>query len=298
MRFIKNPDKERELLENCISKYGYVPDHNFDWLMYCADEGEPRAAVWDEEYLVWCYQNKNEWIVVSDPIVPKGKQGEILGELAANIFSAGASKIRFLDLREGPRHIVRSLHPDGYGFDYEIVWPVVDMNLFDPKLAGGHLKSIRNALNKFNREHSVKITPTDGVDKKDLHGIVERWLDNRTRAGIEELVPKRYHNMIDGNFRGTKSARVMVVNGQPVGFNAGWETPNADKEWAAAIGIHDFSVKDLGISLLVEDLEWIKSAGYKTCDLEGSDPEPLKFKIQFFPNGYSSYKTYTFQIDK
>lgn len=90
----------------------------------------------------------------------------------------------------------------------------------------------------------------------------------------------------------------MIVDGKVVGFNAGWETPNNPKEWSAAIGLHDFSIKDLGIALLMEDLRWIKDAGYKTCDLEGSDPPALRFKTQFFPAGHKSYKTYTFWLDK
>ena len=296
MRIIENPLEERELIEAAIKKYGYTPDHNFDWLMYCSDEGNPRAAVWKDGYAVWCYQNSNNWIVVSDPIAPADKHKEILDEFIKTIFSLGGRSIIFLDLRDEVNNIVKSSYSDDYKFDYDIIWPVVDMSKFDSDLAGGHFKEIRNALNKFNREHKVEIKKANSVDKNYLHGIVDRWLDNRTKAGIEELFSGRYHNMIDGNFRGTGSARVMFVDGKAVGFNAGWETPNNSNEWSAAIGLHDFSIQDLGLALLMEDLVWIKNAGYKTCDLEGSDPQALRFKTQFFPAGYNSYKTYTFWL--
>ncbi|HEY9584056.1 MAG TPA: phosphatidylglycerol lysyltransferase domain-containing protein [Candidatus Paceibacterota bacterium] len=296
MRIVENPVEERELIESIMKKHGHTPDHNFDWLMYCSDEGEPRVAIWDAGYAIWYYKNRNGLVAVSDPIAPVNKYQEVVAEFLKTFFDP-EKQIRFLDLRDEAHDIVRNLYTDNYKFDYDIVWPVVDMHLFDPELPGGHFKDIRNALSKFNREHGVGIKDANLVDKNDLHGIVDRWLDDRTKAGIEELFPVRYHNMIDGNFRGTKSARVMFVDGKAVGFNAGWETPNKPNEWSAAIGIHDFSVKDLGVVLFVEDLNWIKNAGYKTCDLEGSDPQALWFKTQFFSK-FNTYKTYTFWLTK
>jgi len=295
MRIVDNPSQERELVEDCIKQYGHTPDHNFDWLMYCSDEGEPKAAVWDNGYTIWYYKNKDGLIAVSDPIAPINKYQEVIGEFLKTLFEPDR-RIIFLDLRDEAHDIIRNLYPTNYKFDYDIVWPVANMNLFDSELPGGHFKEIRNALSKFNREHKVEIKDANLIDKNDLHGIVDRWLDDRKKAGIEELYPGRYHNMIDGSFRGTKSARAMFVDGKAVGFNAGWETPNNSGEWSAAIGLHDFSIKDLGLALLMEDLVWIKNAGYKTCDLEGSDPPALRFKTQFFPEGYKTYKTYTFWL--
>ena len=103
--------------------------------------------------------------------------------------------------------------------------------------------------------------------------------------------------MIDNNFLGCKIARVLIVDETLVGFNAGWETPNDPSQWSASIGIHDYSVKDLGIVLMHEDLAWIKDAGYVTTDLEGSEEKPLKFKTQFFER-WSEYKTFTFYVNK
>jgi len=171
---------------------------------------------------------------------------------------------------------------------------VVDMISWNPDLPGRHFKELRNALSKFNREHQVKVIPTSELDKKDLHDVVDRWFVSRDKDGIVVL-PGRYHNMINNNFGGTESSRVMLVDDKSVGFNAGWETPNNSSEWSASIGIHDYSVHDLGVALMYEDLVWIKNAGYKTCDLEGSDPQALRFKTQFF-NEFKTYKTYTFYV--
>lgn len=296
MEIIENPLQKRESIEEVIRKYGYTPDHNFDWLMYCSDEGEPKIAFWKDK-AVWFYENsgKKEATIVSDPIAPPDDHPRLLSELTKYIFDSGIEKILFLDVRDKVNDFYRTGEVGKYDFYYDIDWPVVNMDSFDPRLPGGKFKDIRNALNKFKREHRVEIKSANLLNKEDLHGIVDRWMDNRTNAGIEELYPVRYHNMIDGAFRGTKSARVMLVDGKAVGFNAGWETPNTTGEWSAAVGTHDFSVKDLGVALLMEDLVWIKDAGYKICDLEGSDPPALRFKTQFF-SLFDTYKTYTFWL--
>lgn len=299
MEIIENPTQQRNMIEGIIKKYGYTPDHNFDWLMYCADEGQPQAAWWNSG-AIWFYKNSNkkECTIVSDPIASSEAHKQLLIEIVEHCFESGINKILFLDVRNDIHDFLKTGEAGNYKFYYDIEWPVVNMNLCDPALPGGKFKDVRNALSKFKREHRIEVKPTDSIGKKELHEIVGRWFDNRTKAGIKELYPKRYHNMIDGDFKGTDSARVMFVDGKAVGFNAGWETPNNPDEWSAAIGIHDFSIKDLGIILLMEDLIWIKQSGYKTCDLEGSDPQALRFKTQFFPNGYNSYKTYTFWVQK
>lgn len=300
MIIIEDPLKERASIEVMISKYGYTPDHNFDWLMYCSDEGSPNAAIWENEGVVWFYKksDKKECTIVADPIALPENHPRLLSDLIKHTFNSEINKILFLDVRSGVHDFLKKGEEGDYVFYYDMEWPVVNMDLFSPELSGGKLKDIRRVLNKFNREHRVEIKPTSLVDKKELHGIVDRWFDNRRKAGIEELYPIRYHKMIDENFRGLKSSRAMFVDGIPVGFNGGWETPNNKEEWSATIGLHDFSIKDLGVALMMEDLEWIKNSGYKTCDLEGSDPPALHFKTQFFPAGYKSYRTYTFWINK
>ena len=296
MEILKYIKLERDRIEACIKRYGYTADHNFDWLMNCADEGKPTVAVWDDGYAIWCYDNGDEWILMSDPIAPKEKHRELLKELVEYIFKSGVEKIYFLDVQDEVMNICRNLGIGNYEFYYDIVWPVMAMEKYDVALPGGHFKSIRNAKNKFYREHEVKVVPSSEIDKKILHEVIDRWYENRTNAGIEDLYPIRFHNLVDDNFKCAKSPRVMVIDGKVVGFNAGWETPNIIGGWSAAVGIHGYSVKELGLILMLEYIDWIKNAGYKLCDLEGSDPEPLKFKMQFNPTIF--YKTYTFWLKK
>jgi hypothetical protein len=298
MEIITDLEKNRNKIEASIKKFGYTPDHNFDWLIYCSDEGSPRVAMWNSGHSIWFYRNEenNEYIIVSNPVAPIEFQEKMIIELV-NYFREKneSAKISCLDVRENIHNFVKDKYASGYKFDYEIIWPVFDVENWDPNLSGGHFKELRNALNKFNREHKVKIINTHDVSKENLQTIVNRWIDNRRKFGIE-LAFGRYQNMINHNFEGTKSSRVMMVDGIAVGFNAGWETPNNPSQWSASIGIHDFSVKDLGIALMYEDLVWIKNAGYKSCDLEGSDPEKVKFKTQFLKK-WGEYKTYTFYLN-
>lgn len=292
---INNVEEERELIESSISKFGYSPDHNFDWLKNCSNEGNSAFAIWEKSEGIWFYINKkaSQCVIVADPIAPTDMQGKILKELCDYVLGQGMT-IYFLDVREFVQNFAIENYGNRFKPDYEIIWPVVDMTTWNSKLPGSHFKELRNALSKFNREHAVKIVKTSELPKKDLHGIVDRWLANRAKVGIAVL-PDRYHDMIDNDFGGTKSSRAMVVDGQPVGFNAGWETPNNPTEWSASIGIHDYSIKDLGVALLYEDLVWIKDAGYESCDLEGSDSQALRFKTQFFSK-FETYKTYTFYV--
>lgn len=296
MRILENPLSEKGLIEKSIEKYGHTPDHNFFWLMSCSDTGEPKAVVWENQYVIWFYLNSgnNEWTIYSNPIAPENIHEKILKNFLDYLFNKNLQKVFFLDVKENINNFCKTNYPNNYFLNYELIWPVLNMEKLELSLPGGHFKSIRNAKNKFYKENIVEIVLTSSVDKSKLHEVVDRWQKHRTQAGVEEIFQNRYHKMIDNGFAGTKSARAMLVNGKIAGFNAGWETPNTPGDYSAAVGIHDFSIKDLGLTLLLEDLEWIKKAGYKTCDLEGSEPEPLKFKMQFLPE--RMYKTYSFYI--
>lgn len=90
--------------------------------------------------------------------------------------------------------------------------------------------------------------------------------------------------------------RVLIVDGRVVGLNAGWKIPNSARFYGA-IGLHDYSLPDLGAILYLEDLIWMKEQGYKEADTGGSDTTLLKFKSQF-GRAASQYKTHIFSITK
>lgn len=171
------------------------------------------------------------------------------------------------------------------------------MSKYDSSLPGGNFKEIRNAKNKFYREHQVKILEAKDVSKKDLYKIVDDWAKEVGRKQKEDVYDLRYRKIIENNFRGFLTARVLVVDDRPVGFNAGYDVPNHPGRFAGIIGIHDYSIKDLGTILWLEDLEWIKNTGYKELDMQGSEYEwELKQKTQF--GGVIERKTDTFSIQR
>ena len=87
----------------------------------------------------------------------------------------------------------------------------------------------------------------------------------------------------------------MVVDGRPIGFNAGYEVPNMPDRFAGIIGIHDYSFKDLGTILWLEDLDWIKkNTKYKIYDMQGDEGGGLDSKIRI--GGRIERKTDTFSI--
>ena len=179
--------------------------------------------------------------------------------------------------------------------DYSLDWPVLNMELFDLALPGGRFKDIRNARSKFNREHKIEVVDFEKKHSESLHEVVNKWKE-ALKEEEKYVFDFWYHNAIDNCFRGFKTARILIVDGKPVGFNAGYEVVNNLQRFAGIIGIHDYSLTDLGLMLWLEDLEWIKNAGYKELDMQGSEGGGLKFKMQFRP--VIERRTDTFLIQK
>lgn len=123
--------------------------------------------------------------------------------------------------------------------------------------------------------------------------MVFDWKKART-AG-DKAYYEEYINIIDGNFKGTDTARIFVVDGKPAGMNAGWMIPNSERFYGA-IGLHDYSWPELGDMLYLEDLEYLKSHGYGEVDMAGSWHGLLDFKKKFLPESY--YKTHVFCVAK
>src|SRR3989344_8891602 len=172
MKIIENPKIEEALIRKIIEKHGHTPDHNFDWLMYCADEGKPKAAIFEDKYLIWSFASEKGWIICSDPIAPAKIRLKILQELINYLIGRNADKIFFLDVREEINNFCKKKYQNNYFFEYELIWPVLNMGNFNPSLPGGHFKSIRNAKNKFYKENEVKVVLALSVEKNELHKTV------------------------------------------------------------------------------------------------------------------------------
>lgn len=291
-------DAARATIEKAIRRYGFAPEHNVDWFKYACESYQKAIFIsWPDGTGLMTHKEKKEWYTFSEPLAPSDLKGKRIAEFAKFALGEPLIKKVVTEARtDTRREILKSLPPSlkARSINYTLNWPVMNMEKFDSALPGGHFKSLRNAKNKFYKEHRVEIKGAKLVDKEILGEIVDTWA--KMRKGSDRVYKYSYINAVNGEFAGLKSARVMFADGRPVGFNAGWDIPNSN-QYYAGIGTHDYSVKDLGLMLYLEDLEWIKNAGYKSADMGGVEKGgPLNFKNQFLPESW--YKTFLFSIVK
>ena len=292
IKFYEDTVAEQARIEAAIKKYGWAAEHNFWWYQYYQYWYAPTQrtifAETDRGALFTVYIERNqEYFVVFDPLAAPAERVLLLMEYVTSIFSnTQAKKIWFqLDKAERPEFL-RAL-PEAYRSNpvyYTLVSPIYDLRQFDPTLPGGHYKTLRKEMHKFYREHQVTVHDAKTfTDRDGLHALVDAW--KAERPNTEQSMTGVYHHMIDANFQGTDEARIFIVDGKPVGLNAGWRVPNSDRYYGS-VGIHNFSVDGLGAMLYLEDLVWLKAHGYSEVDMGGSEKSLLAFKNKFCPQLY------------
>ena len=302
LSFFEDTVKAEPEISAMIKEFGWAPEHNYHWYQYYQHYYNPPQkniyahngrgglfAAYDEE--------EDAYYVNFDPMAPPEDRIPLLLEYITHIFTGtSAKKIWFQLMMDDRRKLSRAL-PPAYACKpiyFTIVWPVYDLALFDPALPGGHYKAMRKEMHKFYREHAVEVADAKTFpDRAALHALVENW--KKGRFHHDKAMIGVYHAMIDANFLGTDEARIFVVDGKAVGFNAGWMIPNSDRFYGA-IGIHDYSIDDLGTMLYLEDMVWLKKRGYREVDMGGSETSALPFKKKFCPQSF--YKSAIFSVVK
>jgi hypothetical protein len=291
-----------------IKKHGWAAEHNYRYYQYYQyyqpSYKPPTKNIFveaDHGALFTAYDSyDNSYFVVFDPMAPTEFRVPILMEYIEWIFSnTQASKIWFQLDTSFRRSFLKSL-PESFRscrIYYTLTWPVYDLRQFDPELKGGHYKTLRKEHNKFYREHVVtvedakKFLEVSDKGKQDLYEIIENW--KKRRLNNDQAMTGVYKAMIDGHFEGMDEARIFIVDGRPVGFNAGWMIPNSERFYGA-VGIHDYSHEDLGAMLYLEDMIYLKNKGYLEADMGGSVDSVLAFKKKFCPNSF--YKSAIFSV--
>ena len=300
MKLYENVEAERDRIQNCIQKFGWTSDHNLDWYSGCMNskDGQSVFVEFDDGTGLLTHKYFDKWSVWSDPLCNKSLGTDKISEFADLVLGNQIKEVWCVDVSDNlrPALIIRK-NLNVSDIYYSLSWPVMDMASHDILLPGGHFKDIRNAKNKFYREHKVQIVETNNLKKTDLHEIVNNWKEAvLLKQNEEDFYDLKYHNAIENNFIAFLTSRVFVVDGKPVGFNAGYEVVNSPGRFAGVIGIQDYSINELSLILWLEDLEWIKNAGYKELDMQGDESGGLKFKMQFNP--VIERKTDTFCIKK
>ena len=123
--------------------------------------------------------------------------------------------------------------------------------------------------------------------------IVHDWRKNRKNTN--HAAYQEYLKIIDSNFKGFDETRIMVVDNKPRAITAGWKVPNSS-QYYSSLGIYDYSIDRMGEIANLDDLDYLKSKGYKIVNFGGSEDKLLGFKNKFKPG--SSYKTYIFSVKK
>lgn len=300
MEIIDDEKIFRPLAEQGIKKFGYAPEHNLDWF-FCATEPyqKPAWASWSDGSGLLIQKEEKAWYVFVNPIMPKEKTIERILEFMKYAFSQPGLEKVWLELEINERkELGEAIKNQNLTYSMKKAkadtWPVMNMEKFDPNLPGGHFKEIRNARNKFYREHKVEIKNAADCSADELKKLVDAW--RKVRKARDRVYYNRYYNLIDTAFKCCKTARAVMVDGKLAGLNGGWDIPNSNNSFYAAIGLHDYSIRDLGLILYLDDLVWIKNAGYKTADMGGGEKALTKFKNQFLPESW--YKTMLFSVVK
>jgi len=287
----------RALVLDLIQEFGRTPEHNAHWFLSVA-KGERRPPLLirlTDGRAVLAYDDGNEWGVLEEPLVPAEDVARTVVDFASEALASSSIKKIVVELKTPVRKEVLGRLPStlkARAINYTMTWPVYDIYAFDPDIPGGHWKSIRNARNKFYREHQVEVQDVREVNVKELHDLVDRW--KKVRGAHDRAYDGRYHACIDNAFAGFDGARAMIVDGRVAGINGGWQFPGKPGYYYGAVGIHDYAFADIGVMLYLEDFLWIKEAGYAYADMAGGEKELTRFKNQFLP--VSWYKTHVFAI--
>lgn len=300
MKFFEDTVAARPIVEAAIKKFGCAPEHNYWWYQYYQHYYHPPqrnifVAAENGALLTAYDEQDNNYFVVFDPMAAPADRAALLIEYIRWVFTnTSAEKIWFQLEHPTRRELMRAL-PDAYRclpIYYTLTWPVYDLRAFDPALPGGHFKSLRKEVHKFYRTHRVDVLDAKiFTDRDSLHAVVDRWKEKRLNH--DRAMTGVYHQIVNGGFEGMDEARVFVVDDKPTGFNAGWKIPNSNRFYGG-IGIHDYSVEDLGTMLYLEDLTWLKQRGYPEVDMGGTEKSAFQFKNKFRPS--SSYKGAIFSV--
>ena len=302
LQFFEDTKAAQPHIQEMIKKFGWAPEHNYFWYQYWQHYYDPpQQNIFvknDHGGLFTAYDKKDSaYYVDFDPMGQPEHRVELLVEYITWIFSNTAAAKIWFQLEMPIRKALRKALPPAYACQriyFTITWPVYNMEKFDPALPGGHYKTIRKEMHRFYNQHQVNVLAAKTFeDRKSLHAIVDNWKKNRLHHDRARLGV--YHAMIDGNFEGADEARVLVVDGKPVGINAGWMIPNSDRFYGG-VGIHDYSIEDLGTMLYLEDMVWLKNRGYREVDMGGSETAALPFKKKFLPDSF--YKSAIFSVVK
>ncbi len=290
-------ERFRSVAAAAIDRYGHLPDHQLA-LFECGEEEDflPAVLSWPDGTAILAYKEPDKWTFIVEPLAPQEGANALLVKAMQELFTDPNTKKIHLELRAGPRKELRAALPAASlrdcSINYSLTWPVMDLAEFDTELNGGKWKTIRKERNRFYREHTVEVKDAKTMPTEELNALIVTW--SKSRNPHERTYPRTYYSAVERKFDGMTSARVLMVDGVACGLNVGWEIPNRPGWYYGGMGIHTYAYPELGNMLYLEDILWIKNAGYANVDMGGSWGGSITFKKKFFPDRW--YKSFIFSI--
>jgi hypothetical protein len=305
---VKVMSGEGKTVKTCISRYGYLPEHNYHYYrLLHGDHGENVFFSVDGKYgMLGQYESEGkEWLFVMGVLAPEKKRIDVFLKVLnyclkhGQKFTIEANDEFYLQIASAiKKKPYRALTPR-----YALYWPIFEMKKWDGNaMKGKTWKKMRNILNGFYKSHKVKIVDSAKVSKKDLLAIIHDWVGKRAIMGYgcnrkdsNETFFQKYDNIVNSGFKGMLYAKTLVVDGIPSTITCGWKIPGS-KNYYSGVGIYNYAFKGLGEAANMDDLVRLKKAGFGIVDFGGSPKPLLEFKKKF---RYSSiYRTRTFSIVK
>ena len=297
MKIISNLEKGNSLVKKSIDKYGSSAQHNFElFLNYAMNNEECIFLDADSQKGLMTYKKGKTWKIFTDPLCKKSDMLEIIIKAIDFILeNQKAKKIIMEDISEDLRKKIVEFS-EGKNFrvlkpSYSLFWPVINLNDFSEEMPGKKWKKFRKIRNNFFRENKVAFKGIKEIDKKEIKDLLERWKKNRRDNDRIHFV--QYLKFIENSFEGLDLFRAMEVNGQIRSIYGGWKIPNSNSYYSF-LGIHDYTLEDLGEISYLDELMVAKKMGIELLDLGGIEKEHLGFKMKFHPS--RMYRTDTFSI--
>ncbi len=298
MKIYNDIVRAKQKVINAINKYGFSPEHNYYNYFYLQtvdrkclffDFGQKRGII--------AFYNKknNTWRVENGVFAPPKERLDMLLKFLDWATKEKKSKKVFIETPEDFKSEIFEELKDSYklNINYSLYWPIYNLDKLDEKLSGKKWKKLRNINNRFYKSFKIEIKNPKRINKEILKSILFKW--TKKRYPRDRANYNYYVNVINNNFKGFDVLRAVCLDGEVCSFSCGWMVPNS-RIFYCGIGIFNYSHKDLGDFVNLNDLLHLKKLGYTHVDLGGSEKSLFYFKKKFNPERI--YKTYVFSISQ
>ena len=283
----------KAVIINSIKKFGYLPEHNYYHHLYMENKNY-RALFFSfsKNAGVIGGIKGNVWYFTTEVLAPKNERTELFCKALDYALKKEKAKKVVVEAGEGFRKEILAKLSSKYkivSLNYSLYWPIY--NLVSQGLKGKKWKKLRNLRNGFYKNYKIEVKDAKSINKKYLSSILSLWV--KRRAFNDRVDTNYYKNIIGNKFKGFGMANSILLNGVPCCISAGWKIPNSSSFYWA-IGIHNYSHKNLGDFANLQDIIAAKNKGHSFVDLGGSLKNLLYSKMKLKPE--KIYKTYVFSI--